>query len=84
MQVIDQVLELLAQDKAWHTVEDIAQKTRVSKAEAEEVTDFLASLTFVQLDKDRKKAKIDERTNRFLTEIKSEEGPEINELSVPR
>ena len=82
--MIDQVLELLAQDKAWHTVEDIAQKTRVSKAEAEEVTDFLASLTFVQLDKDRKKAKIDERTNRFLTEIKSEEGPEINELSVPR
>ena len=82
--MIDRVLELLAQDKAWHTVEDIAQKTHVSKAEAAEVTNFLASLTFIQLDKDRKKAKIDERTNRFLTEIKSEEGQEINELNVPR
>ena len=82
--MIDQVLELLAQDKAWHTVEDIAQKTHVSKAEAAEVTSFLASLTFIQLDKDRKKAKIDERMNRFLTEIKSEEEQEINESNVPR
>lgn len=82
MQIADRILELLAQDKAWHTIEEIAQRTRVSEAEATEVTTFLASLTFIQLDKDHKKAKIDERTSRFLAEIENEEDRELNELNA--
>jgi len=79
--LIDEILELLAKDKEWHTVDEIARKTRVSKTEAADALNFLASITFIQLDKERKRARIDERTDRFLTEIKDEE---TSEAKVPR
>jgi DNA-binding IclR family transcriptional regulator len=77
----DEILELLAEDKEWHTVDEIARKTCVSRTEAADAVSFLASIKFIQLDKERKKARIDERTDRFLTEIKEEE---TSEARLPR
>lgn len=82
MHAIDQIFKLLAENRGWHTIDEITEKIQIPKTEAADIINFLAAHKFIQLDRERKRAKIGERTNRFLTEIKKEEEQEINELNA--
>jgi DNA-binding IclR family transcriptional regulator len=70
---IDHVLEFLATDGAWHTIPEIAQKTALPTEEIAEIVNFLATNQFVSLNEQGKKARIEEGTHRFLTQILEEE-----------
>jgi DNA-binding IclR family transcriptional regulator len=66
---VDHVLEFLATDKAWHTIDDIAENTLLPRQEIKEMVYFLAANQFVKLNDEGKRAKIEESLARFLTQI---------------
>jgi predicted transcriptional regulator len=70
---IDRVLELLAMDRAWHSINELAEKTGLQAEEITEVVEFLATHEFILLNDQGKRAKIEDSTNRFLTQIHDEE-----------
>lgn len=73
MLAVDHVIEYLATDKAWHTLDEIAQNTALPTEEITEIVDFLATIQFISLNDESKKAKIKESLDRFLTQIQEEE-----------
>lgn len=70
---IDRVLEFLATDNEWHTLDEIAQETALPAEEVSEIVDFLAANQFISLNEQGKKAKITEIVDRFMTQILEEE-----------
>jgi hypothetical protein len=75
---IDRVLEFLATDNEWHTLDEIAQETALPAEEVSEIVDFLAANQFISLNSAGKKAKIIEIVEAFMTQIRAEE-----KLSAP-
>jgi len=65
---IDELLELL-EDGKWHGLNEIMEKSRLCKSKAETITDFLAEYDFIQLDKERQKAKLTRSALNFLKKI---------------
>jgi len=57
--LISKVLELL-EDGEWHSIEEIQQKTRLSRRELKEVIDFLVKYDFVVVDKYGERIKLSE------------------------
>jgi DNA-binding IclR family transcriptional regulator len=70
---VDHVIEYLATDKAWHTLNEIAQNTALPTQEITEITDFLATIQFISLNTHGKKAKIKKSLDKFLKQIKEVE-----------
>lgn len=70
---IDRVLELLAMDRAWHSIDELAEKTHLRVEEIIEIVEFLATHKFILLSEQGKKAKIEDSVNLFLTRIHDEE-----------
>jgi predicted transcriptional regulator len=70
---IDRILELLAMDRAWHSIDALAEKTGLQVEEIIEVVEFLATHEFILLNEQGKRAKIEDSMNRFLTRIHDEE-----------
>jgi len=70
---IDRVLEFLATDRAWHTIDEIARKTGLPAEESAEIVDFFAINQFISLNEQGKRAKIEESVDRFLKQILEEE-----------
>ena len=79
---VDQILELLASDESWHSIEDVAGRTQLSESETSHIIDFLAAYRLIKLDKQGRRAKTDRKTARLLKQIFKEAG-DINELNVP-
>jgi predicted transcriptional regulator len=73
LQAIDRVLEILATDKAWHSVDEIAERANLLRQETTEIIRFLAMNEFIFLDERGKKAKIKEKIDKFLVQIQKEE-----------
>lgn len=73
MEPIDQILEVLATDKAWHSIDEIAKRTNRGRQETAEIMRFLAAHQFILLNKHGKEAKIKEDISRFLMDIHREE-----------
>jgi len=73
MLAVDHVIEFLATDKAWHTLDEIAQNTALPAEEITEILDFLATVQFISLNDEGKRVKIKESLDRFLTQIQEEE-----------
>ena len=73
MEPIDQILEVLATDKAWHSIDEIAKRTNRGRQETAEIMRFLAAHQFILLNKRGKEAKIKEDISRFLMDIHREE-----------
>lgn len=57
MLVVEEILELL-KDGKWRDLDEIMEKTRISKRKVEIVTSFLEKYGFIQLDKERGRAKL--------------------------
>lgn len=70
---IDRILELLAMDRAWHSIDELAEKTDLRVEEIIEIVGFLATHQFISLNEQGKRAKIEESTDRFLIRIHDEE-----------
>lgn len=68
MLVIDEIMELL-KDGKWHGMNEVTEKSRLSEFKAETVMSFLAEYDFIQLDKERRKARLTPPTLDFLEEI---------------
>jgi len=73
--VIDEILGLL-KDGEWHDLNEIMEKFRLTESRAETVTNFLAEYNFIQLDKERLRARITSPAFNFLKKIQriEEEG----------
>ena len=68
MPSIDELLELL-EDGKWHELNEIIEKSRLRKFKAEIITNFLAEYAFIQLDKERQKARLTPPELDFLKKI---------------
>jgi DNA-binding IclR family transcriptional regulator len=73
LESIDQVLEVLAADKAWHSIDEIARRTDLATQETTEIIGFLAAHRFIILNKHGEHARIKADISRFLTDIRREE-----------
>lgn len=69
------ILGLLENGK-WHHLKDIENKTHLNRVTVENVTNFLASCNFIELNKEEQKVKLDPPTNRFLKRIRQLESEE--------
>jgi len=66
--VVDEILKLL-EDGEWHDLNEIIEKSRLRKFKAEVITNFLAEYAFIQLDKERQRARLTPPALSFLEEI---------------
>jgi predicted transcriptional regulator len=60
------MLEIL-NDGKWHTLNEIRQKTEIDQKQAEQAISFLEEYDFIITDEEKKKAKLDQKTQQFLT-----------------
>lgn len=72
MEEVDRILELLAADRAWHSMDELAHDAGLSKLETADILDFLSTHKLVLLNKQGKKARIKEDVNRFLEKTREE------------
>lgn len=68
MLVVDDILVWL-RDGKWHSLSEVVEKFRLSEFKAERVMSFLAEYRFIQLDRERRKARLTPPTLSFLEEI---------------
>ena len=73
LQAMDEILEVLATDKAWHSLDEIAKRATLLKQETTDIVWFLALHRFIVLKEHGKKARIRASTSSFLEQIKKEE-----------
>jgi predicted transcriptional regulator len=73
LQAVDRVLEILTTDKAWHSFDEIAERANLPRQETTEIIRFLAMNEFIFVDEPGKKAKIKEKIDKFLVQIRKEE-----------
>ena len=69
------ILRLLENGK-WHNLKDIEKETQLDSVKVENVTKFLASYNFIELDEVEQKVKLDPPTSRFLRKIRQLETEE--------
>jgi hypothetical protein len=60
------ILEIL-NDGKWHTLNEIQQKTAIDQKQAEQAICFLEEYSFIITDETKKQARLDQKTQNFLT-----------------
>lgn len=73
MSAIDEILGLL-KDGKWHGLNEIMEEFRITRFKAETITNFLAEYSFIQLDKERQRARLTPPALTFLKKIQRIEG----------
>ena len=68
MSTIDEILWLL-KDGEWHDLEEIAEKTEISKIKVDMVVSFLGEYDFIQINNHLKKIKLKQSIIDFFDEI---------------
>jgi len=66
--VMNEILGLL-KDGKWHDLNEIMEEFRLTRSGAETVTNFLAEYNFIQLDKERQRARLTPSALSFLKKI---------------
>lgn len=69
------ILRLLENGK-WYRLKEIEKETHLDSVKVENVTKFLASYNFIELDETKQKVKLDPPTSRFLKRIRQLEDEE--------
>ena len=69
MSAIDEILELL-EDGRWHDIKEVMEKSSLQEFKVEMIYGFLAEYSFIDFDKDQRKAKLTPTTLKFLREIR--------------
>jgi len=72
---VDDILKLLENGK-WHDLKEIGKRIQLQDLDIASVTKFLTRYSFIKLDKEGKKAKLDSFTRDFLKKIRQLEGEE--------
>lgn len=62
---IEKVVDIL-KDGKWHTLSEISRKSRLHELKIEILTDFLASYSFLHLNKNEGKTKLSKTFANFL------------------
>lgn len=62
---IEQVLRLL-RDEQWHSISDVAEKTRLSVLKMQIITEFLAKYHFIRFNRKDEKIKVSHSVARFF------------------
>ena len=75
MPKVDDILKLLENGK-WHDLKEIGKKIQLHDLDITSLTKFLAQYSFIKLDKEEKKAKLDPSTQDFFKKIRKLEGEE--------
>ena len=75
MPEVDDILKLLENGK-WHDLKEIGKKIQLQDLDIASITKFLSKYSFIKLDKERKKAKLDSSTQDFLKRISQLEDEE--------
>mgnify|MGYP001044479011 CR=1 FL=1 len=75
MPEVDDILKLLENGK-WHDLKEIGKRIQLQDLDIASVTKFLTRYSFIKLDKEGKKAKLDSFTRDFLKKIRQLEGEE--------
>ena len=65
---MNEILGLL-KDGKWHDLNEIMEEFRLTRSGAETVTNFLAEYNFIQLDKERQRARLTPSALSFLKKI---------------
>lgn len=73
MPTVDDILRLL-EDGRWHDLNEIGKKIELHDLKVKSLTKFLAQYSFIKLDKDGEKAKLDPSIEDFLKRIRRIEG----------
>ena len=63
---MSRILEIL-NDGKWHTLNEIQQKAEIEQEQAEQAISFLEEYNFIITDEAKKKARLDQKTQQFLT-----------------
>lgn len=69
MPTVDDILKLL-EDGKWHDLNEIRKKIELHGLKVKSLTKFLVQYNFIELDKDRKKAKLGLSIQDFLKKIR--------------
>jgi hypothetical protein len=72
MTEIDKFFEVL-KDGKWHSINEITNKTKMKENNLKLVTSFLEEFSFIHVDKEKKKAKLDSPTRKFLQKLEKAE-----------
>ena len=67
MLVVEQILESL-KDGEWRDLDELVEKTRISKLKVEIVTGFLEKYGFIQLDKEQRRVKLTPAMFKFFNQ----------------
>jgi hypothetical protein len=69
------ILRLLENGK-WHYLKDIEKETCLGRVNVENVTKFLATYNFIELNEAEQKVKLDPPTSRFFKRLRQLENEE--------
>lgn len=64
---IAKILEML-NDGQWHTLEEIQQKTKITKEQTRQILQFLKEYNFITTDKTEEKIRLNKTVQKFLTQ----------------
>jgi predicted transcriptional regulator len=67
LSTIDEILELL-EDGKWHDIKEVMEKSNLQEFKVEMIYAFLTEYTFIDFNKEQKKAKLTPATLKFLRE----------------
>lgn len=69
---VDQLFENL-RDGRWHSLNEMARKTNMDEEKTKLIISFLEEFSFIQIDREKKKVRLDALTRKFLEKIEKHE-----------
>lgn len=67
LEEIDEVVAIIKNGQ-WYTLEDIHNKAKLPKPKTNKILQFLANYSFIDFDREHKKAKLSSSLTKFLKE----------------
>jgi len=58
----------MLKDRQWHTLEEIQQKTKITKKQTKQIIQFLKEYNFITTDKTEEKIMLNKTVQKFLTQ----------------
>jgi len=69
---VDTLFEVL-RDGKWHSLNEIASKTGMNEEKTKLITAFLEEFSFIQINTEKRKVRLDALTRKFLEKIEKHE-----------
>jgi len=59
----------MLKDGKWHSIREISQKSKLNECKIELLTNFLSAFSFLELNRQQKKARLSKAFTEFLKKI---------------